>query len=97
MLNIILIELKRYFRKCKDRGVLQNRGVQQGGNHATNAYNTYNDVTAGTTKRREYEESHHNLQMVHHIEEKEIADRSYLIDMRVFKPMSENAMKRLRM
>jgi len=42
-------------------------------------------------------EPHHHLQMVHHVEVEEIADRNQLIDMGVFKPTSGNATKRLRM
>ena len=37
------------------------------------------------------------MQMVYHIKEEEDADRNDLIDMRVFKPTSGNATKRLKM
>ncbi len=53
----------------------------------------YNDATAGTTKGREQEEPHHNLQR----RKRTRICRSHLIDMGVFKPTSGNATKRLRM
>ena len=61
------------------------------------AYDAYDDATAGTAKGREHEVPHHNLQIVRHVEEEEDADKTQLIDMGVFKPTSGNATKRLRM
>ncbi len=63
-------------------------GYNEVENNANDACDAYNDATAGTTKRREHEEPHRNLQMVRHIEEEEDEDRSHLIDMGVFKPSS---------
>lgn len=61
------------------------------------AFDAYDDATAGTAGRQEHEEPRDNLQMVRHVEEEEEADRNQLVDMGVFKPTSGNATKRLRM
>lgn len=53
----------------------------------------YNNETAGTAKRSEDEELHHNMQMICYIKKEEDANRSDLINMEVFKPMSKNATK----
>ena len=58
------------------------------------AFDAYNDATAGTVGG---EEPRHNLQMVRHVEEEKEADRNQLVDMGVFQPSSGNVTKRLRM
>lgn len=60
-------------------------------------FDMYNDTTAGTAGKQEYKELCNKLQMVCHIEEEEEIERNQLVDMGVFKLISENATKRLRM
>ena len=62
-------------------------------NDAGDAY-PYN--TTVETAGYEREEPGYNMQMIRHIEEEDDADRSDLIHMGVFKPISGNATKRLR-
>lgn len=62
-------------------------------NNTNDVYNTYNDSIAKTAKKQEYEKPHYNLQTVCHIKKEEDTDRSYLIDIRVFIPISENVTK----
>lgn len=69
----------------------------EGYNNVENdAFDVYNDATAGTAGKQKHEEPRNNLQMVCHIKEEKEADRNQLVDMGVFKPTSTNATKRLR-
>lgn len=61
------------------------------------ALDMYNDENAGTATRQQHEETQCKLQMVCHMDEEENADRNHLVDLGIFKPMSGNPTKRLRM
>lgn len=54
------------------------------------------DAITGTAGH-EHEKPDYNMQMVYHIEEKKDTNRDNLIDMEIFKPISGNTTKRLRM
>lgn len=63
-----------------------------------NAGDAYLDNATAKTIEEEYEELYHNMhwQIVRHIKEEEDADKSDLINRRIFKPTSSNATKWLR-
>ena len=61
------------------------------------AFDAYNNATTGTAGGQEHEEPCHNLEMVCHVEEEKKTDKNQLVNMRVFKPISGNATKRLKM
>lgn len=54
------------------------------------------DVTVDRRTRYKYNEPGHNIYMLCHIEEEKNADWSDLINIRVFKSISRNAIKRLK-
>lgn len=53
------------------------------------------NATAKTTGHK-HEKPNYNMQIVFHIKEEENADRNDLINLEVFKPISKNVMKQLR-
>lgn len=63
-------------------------------NDVGNAYP--HDTTIARRMGHKHEKPGYNMQIVCHMEKEEDADRHDLIDMRVFKPTSANATKRLR-
>lgn len=61
-----------------------------------NPFDMYNNVTTSTTQKQKHEEPPHNLQIVDYIEEENEADKSQLVNKRIFKSISGNATKGLR-
>lgn len=62
-------------------------------NDAYNAYDAY-DIIIG--ERQAFKEPQHQLRMLRHLEKVDKTDRNQLMKMKVFKPISRNAAKRLR-
>ena len=63
-------------------------------NNANNVGNTY---LRNITEKCKHHELGHNMQMINHIKEEENANRTNLINIRVFKLTIRNATKRLKM